>query len=378
MPQRCRNSEFYFHHEGREEHAEKIRLRKFIDSMTTMTEAIVPTAKSEPLLSVENLEVRYRLGPDRVLTAVDKVSFELYPGETLGLVGESGCGKSSLGRAILQLIRPASGRVVFLGQDLTQLAGAALRSMRRQMQIVFQDPRGSLNPRWTVGRIVEEPLRVHRVAESVGRAKLARSMLAQVGLAASHFDQRPAQLSGGQQQRVGIARALVTRPKLVVCDEPVSSLDVSIQAQILNLLQELKENLGVAYLFVAHNLGVVRSLSDRVAVMYLGQFVECAPSAKLFDRPLHPYTKGLIASVLSPDLSAREQLDRAASFAAGDIPGLLNAPSGCRYHTRCPYAEQRCREERPVLENAGSVGDQHRVACHFWREISPISLDASL
>jgi oligopeptide/dipeptide ABC transporter ATP-binding protein len=252
------------------------------------------------------------------------------------LVGESGCGKSSLGRAILQLIHPASGKVSFLGQDLTQLTGSSLRSMRRQMQIVFQDPRGSLNPRWSVGRIVEEPLRVHRVAQRDERKRMAHAMLARVGLAASYFNQRPAQLSGGQQQRVGIARALVTRPKLVVCDEPVSSLDVSIQAQIRNLLQELKESLGVAYLFVAHNLGVVRSLSDRVVVMYLGQFVETAPAAALFDRPLHPYTKGLIASVLRPDLSAREQLDRAASFAAGDIPGLLNAPPGCRYHTRCP------------------------------------------
>jgi oligopeptide/dipeptide ABC transporter ATP-binding protein len=324
----------------------------------------------EPLLSVENLEVRYTLGPDRVLTAVDHVSFELYPGETLGLVGESGCGKSSLGRAVLQLIRPAAGKVNFLGQDLTQLAGAALRAMRRQMQIVFQDPRGSLNPRWTVGRIVEEPLRVHRVAEREARRQTAHAMLAQVGLAPAYFDQRPAQLSGGQQQRVGIARALVTRPKLVVCDEPVSSLDVSIQAQILNLLLELKEELGVAYLFVAHNLGVVRSLSDRVAVMYLGQFVETAPSAALFERPLHPYTKGLIASVLRPDLSARQQLDRASSYAAGDIPGLLNAPPGCRYHTRCPYAQQRCREERPALENAGSESAPHRVACHFWREIA--------
>ena len=292
-----------------------VRFVSFVvrNPVATMSDAIpLNNAKNEPLLSVENLEVRYQLGPGRVLTAVDQVCFELYPGETLGLVGESGCGKSSLGRAILQLIRPASGKVVFLGQDLTQLAGSALRSMRRQMQIVFQDPRGSLNPRWTVGRIVEEPLRVHRIAARAERAQLARAMLAQVGLAASYFDQRPAQLSGGQQQRVGIARALVTRPKLVVCDEPVSSLDVSIQAQILNLLQELKATLGVAYLFVAHNLGVVRSLSDRVAVMYLGQFVECAPSAKLFDRPLHPYTKGLIASVLSPDLSAREQLGRAA------------------------------------------------------------------
>ena len=347
--------------------------------VTSMSDAIPHNnAKGEPLLSVEDLEVRYSLGSDRVLTAVDKVSFQLYPGETLGLVGESGCGKSSLGRAILQLIRPASGKVSFLGHDLTQLTGAALRSMRRQIQIVFQDPRGSLNPRWSVGRIVEEPLRVHRLAERAERQRMALAMLDQVGLAASYFNQRPAQLSGGQQQRVGIARALVTRPKLVVCDEPVSSLDVSIQAQILNLLQELKESLGVAYLFVAHNLGVVRSLSDRVVVMYLGQFVETAPAAALFDRPLHPYTKGLIASVLRPDQTARAQLDAAASFAAGDIPGLLNAPPGCRYHTRCPYAQQRCREERPMLENASSQGDGHRVACHFWREISRIAQGASL
>ena len=352
----------------------------FSGCMATMTDAVPMTgsAKGEPLLSVDNLEVRYALGLGRMLTAVDKVSFELYPGETLGLVGESGCGKSSLGRAILQLIRPASGKVSFLGQDLTQLAGSALRSMRRQMQIVFQDPRGSLNPRWTVGRVVEEPLRVHRLADREERKRMAHAMLAQVGLAPAYFDQRPAQLSGGQQQRVGIARALVTHPKLVVCDEPVSSLDVSIQAQILNLLQELKETLGVAYLFVAHNLGVVRSLSDRVAVMYLGQFVETAPAAALFDRPLHPYTKGLIASVLRPDQTARAQLNAAASFAAGDIPGLLNAPKGCRYHTRCPYAEQRCREERPILENAGNPGDGHRVACHLWRDIARDSQDASI
>jgi ABC-type oligopeptide transport system ATPase subunit len=227
------------------------------------------------------------------LTAVDKVSFRLHPGETLGLVGESGCGKSSLGRAILQLIRPTSGRVWFLGQDLTRLSGAALRSMRRHMQIVFQDPRGSLNPRWRVGRIVEEPLRVHQLANRNERRKLARDMLTQVGLEESYAGQRPGQMSGGQQQRVGIARALVTRPKLIVCDEPVSSLDVSIQAQVVNLLQDLKQRMGVAYLFIAHNLGVVRSLSDRVAVMYLGQFVETARSEQIFSRPLHPYTRGL-------------------------------------------------------------------------------------
>jgi oligopeptide transport system ATP-binding protein len=334
---------------------------------TTLTTA---AAKGEPLLSVEDLVVRYALAAGRVLTAVDQVSFQLYSGETLGLVGESGCGKSSLARAVLQLIRPASGKVTFLGQDLTQLHGASLREMRRQMQIVFQDPRGSLNPRWRVGRIVEEPLRIHRLAQADERKRLAQSMLGQVGLAPIYFAQRPAQLSGGQQQRVGIARALVTHPKLVVCDEPVSSLDVSVQAQIINLLQALKEELGVSYLFVAHNLGVVRSLSDRVAVMYLGQFVEMAPSATLFEKPLHPYTMGLIAAVLRPDLRARSQLDQASSYAAGDIPGLLNAPSGCRYHTRCPYAQQRCREQRPVLENAGAETDRHWVACHYWREIA--------
>jgi oligopeptide/dipeptide ABC transporter ATP-binding protein len=324
---------------------------------------------NNPLLSVEDLEVCFFLSRDRALTAVDKVSFQISPGETLGLVGESGCGKSSLGRAILQLVRPKAGRVWFSGHDLTQISGASLRSMRRQMQIVFQDPRGSLNPRWTIGRIVEEPLRVHRLVGRKERKQRVREMLEQVGLAASYMGHRPAQLSGGQQQRVGIARALITRPKLVVCDEPVSSLDVSIQAQIVNLLQELKQSMNVAYLFIAHNLGVVRSLSDRLAVMYLGQFVETGPSEQVFNRPLHPYTRGLLASVLRPDRTARNQLETAASFAPGDVPGLLNAPRGCRYHPRCPYAQERCREERPAAENAGRPGEEHWVACHFWREI---------
>ena len=329
-------------------------------------------AKIEPLLMVEGLEVRFPLSQNQSLTAVDKVSFRLYPGETLGLVGESGCGKSSLGRAILQLIRPTSGRVWFLGQDLTRLSGAALRSMRRHMQIVFQDPRGSLNPRWRVGRIVEEPLRVHQLANREERKKLALDMLTQVGLEESYAGQRAAQMSGGQQQRVGIARALVTGPKLIVCDEPVSSLDVSIQAQVVNLLQDLKQRMGVAYLFIAHNLGVVRSLSDRVAVMYLGQFVETARSEQIFSRPLHPYTKGLLASVLRPDLAARDQLEAAQRFTAGDVPSLLNPPQGCRYHPRCPYAQQRCREQSPALECASETED-HWVACHWWREIRALA-----
>jgi oligopeptide/dipeptide ABC transporter ATP-binding protein len=326
--------------------------------------------RTSPLLAVEDLEVRFPLSGNRSLIAVDKVSFQLHAKETLGLVGESGCGKSSLGRAILQLIRATSGKVEFLEKDLTRLSGTELRSMRRDMQIVFQDPRGSLNPRWQVRRIVEEPLRVHQLAERNERRRLALEMLAQVGIEESYATQRPGQMSGGQQQRVGIARALVTRPKLVICDEPVSSLDVSIQAQVVNLLQDLQERMEVAYLFITHNLGVLRSLSDRVAVMYLGKFVETASTERLFREALHPYTKGLLVSVLRPDRGAREQLQAAERFTAGDVPSLLNLPRGCRYHPRCPYAQKRCREESPELENAGhKPGDEHWVACHFWREI---------
>lgn len=325
---------------------------------------------ADALLTVEGLEVRFALGRNRFLTAVDRVSLELREGETLGLVGESGCGKSSLGRAILQLIRPTSGKVCFLGRDLTHLSGPPLRSMRRHMQIVFQDPRGSLNPRWKVRRIVEEPLRVHHLASGRKRSGIAREMLAQVGLDETYDDQRPAQLSGGQQQRVGIARALVTHPKLVVCDEPVSSLDVSIQAQVINLLQDLKERMGVAYLFIAHNLGVVRYLSDRVAVMYLGRIVETASSEQLFTEPLHPYTRGLLASVLRADLGARAHVQAVERFVPGDVPSLLNPPQGCRFHPRCPYAAQRCRDESPALENVKTqTGKDHWVSCHFWQEI---------
>jgi len=334
--------------------------------------------RAESLLVVEGLEVRFALGRERFLTAVDRVSFELRQGETLGLVGESGCGKSSLGRAVLQLIRPTAGKVLFLGKDLTKLSGSALRSMRRHMQVVFQDPRGSLNPRWKVRRIVEDPLRVHGLAPRRERGGLARAMLEQVGLEESYDNQYPARLSGGQQQRVGIARALVTHPKFVVCDEPVSSLDVSIQAQVINLLQDLKERMGVTYLFIAHNLGVVRYLSDRVAVMYLGQIVEMASSKQLFREPLHPYTKGLLVSVLRSDIGARAQLKAAERFTSGDVPSLLNPPQGCRYHPRCPYVQERCREEKPLLEKVNGRPDQERwVACHYWQQIRTASKEVS-
>ena len=330
--------------------------------------------RAKPLLVVEGLEVRFALGRGRFLTAVDQVSFHLRQGETLGLVGESGCGKSSLGRAVLQLIRPTAGKVLFLGKDLTRLSGGALRSMRRHMQVVFQDPRGSLNPRWKVRRIVEDPLRIHRLAPRGERGGRVRAMLEQVGIDESYDNQYPARLSGGQQQRVGIARALVTHPKFVVCDEPVSSLDVSIQAQVINLLQDLKERMGVAYLFIAHNLGVVRYLSDRVAVMYLGQIVEMASATQLFREPLHPYTKGLLISVLRSDIGARVQLKAAERFTSGDVPSLLNPPQGCRYHPRCPYVQERCREQKPLLEKVNGRDDQERwVACHYWRQIKTVA-----
>jgi oligopeptide transport system ATP-binding protein len=329
------------------------------------------TVATDTLLQVEELQVTFPIGNGRRITPVDDVSLYIRERETLGLVGESGCGKTTLGRAVLQLIRPTAGTVRFQGQELTQLSGGALREMRRHMQIVFQDPRGSLDPRMRIQEIVEEPLKVQGVGSARERHERVHAMLEQVGLDNSYLRRRPSELSGGQQQRVGIARALVTHPRLVVCDEPVSSLDVSIQAQVINLLKDLQQRLGVAYLFIAHNLAVVRSLSDRLGVMYLGQIVETAPTGRLFDRPLHPYTQGLIASVLSPNRDARAQLEAASVLAAGDVPSVMNPPPGCRYHTRCPFAQEICHEQRPPLEQAvaGDDGD-HWVACHFWREIA--------
>jgi len=320
-----------------------------------------------PVLTVESLTVSFPAARGQRVTVLDGVSFDVGERETVGLVGESGCGKTTLARAVLRLVHSDAGSVRFRGEEITRLSARAMRSMRRHMQMVFQDPRGSLDPRMRIRAIVEEPLRVHRIGSRHERPRLAREMLAQVGLDASYEQQRPAQLSGGQQQRVGIARALVTRPALVVCDEPVSSLDVSIQAQVLNLLRDLKDDLGVAYLFISHNLAVVRALSDRVAVMYLGQIVEIGPAQRLFEHPRHPYTRGLIASALRPDASARAQLAAANRLAPGDIPSLADPPSGCRYHTRCPFAEERCRSERPTLDHTDASG--HLVACHFWREI---------
>jgi oligopeptide/dipeptide ABC transporter ATP-binding protein len=325
------------------------------------------------ILRIERLTVRYATDRGDTITPVDDVSLAIRPGETLGLVGESGCGKSTLGRAILRLLRPDHGSIVFDGNELVGLEGRALRAVRRHLQIIFQDPRGSLDPKMTVGDIVGEPLRVHQLGAKTERRHTVVEMLDAVGLDPTLVDRDPTTLSGGQQQRVGIARALITRPKLVVCDEPVSALDLSVQAQVINLLQDLQRDLGVSYLFIAHNLAVVRHLSDRVAVMYLGQIVEQGPSHQLFARPLHPYTQGLLASVLRTDTEAHHRLEEAQQFVQGDIPSLHDVPSGCRYHTRCPFAQDRCREERPVLELAdGEHAEDHWVACHFWRDLDEL------
>jgi len=318
-----------------------------------------------PLLEVRNLVKHFRVagglfgGRSGLIRAVDGVSFELRRGETLGLVGESGCGKTTTGRCILQLERPTSGEVIFEGRDLTRLGEDELRAVRRKMQVIFQDPYSSLNPRMTVGQIIAEPLAVHGiVTERRSRAQRVRDLLSHVGLLPQHADRYPHQLSGGQRQRVGIARALAVEPALIICDEPVSALDVSIQAQIINLLEDLQAQFGLTYLFVAHDLSVVRHISDRVAVMYLGKIVEITDRKSLYDVPLHPYTKALLSAVPIPDPVLEAQRERVVL--GGEVPSPLNPPPGCVFHPRCPIAVDRCRREVPELRE---IRAGHRAAC---------------
>jgi len=292
--------------------------------------------------------------------AVDDISFDIRRGETLGLVGESGCGKSTTGRTILQLYRPTSGHVYYDGTDLTTLKGSAMRAMRAKIQMIFQDPYASLNPRMTVGEIVGEPLVVHKVGGTKEINERVDQLLAQVGLNAAFANRYPHEFSGGQRQRIGVARALALNPDLIVCDEPISALDVSIQAQVVNLLEDLQDQLGLTYLFIAHDLSMVRHISDRVAVMYLGILVELADRAELYHNPLHPYTQALLSAVPIADPMAEEK--RARIILEGDVPSPVNPPSGCRFRTRCPIAQPRCAEEKPAWRE---LRPDHFAACHF-------------
>jgi oligopeptide transport system ATP-binding protein len=341
--------------------------------MATTAPITVPangTADGE-LLQVQNLKMYFPITQGIILQrqvgwvrAVDDISFGVRRGETLGLVGESGCGKSTTGRAILQLYKPTAGSVEFLGKQLTTLGGGDLRRMRREMQMIFQDPYASLNPRMTVGSIIGEPLEIHGLAKGRAKQERVQELLRIVGLNPYFANRYPHEFSGGQRQRIGIARALAVQPSFIVCDEPISALDVSIQAQVINLLEELQEQFNLTYLFIAHDLSVVRHISDRVAVMYVGKIVELTTRDLLYERPLHPYTKALLSAVPIPDPAIERKRQRI--ILTGDVPSPVNPPTGCRFHPRCPFAQELCREKEPQLLE---VEPNHFAACHFWDEI---------
>ena len=322
---------------------------------------------SEPLISVSGLVKHFvvrrsLLGrPQSLVQAVDGVSFDVAAGETLALVGESGCGKSTVGRLLLRLIDPTAGRVMFEGRDALALTGSDLRRFRSRAQLIFQDPYASLNPRMTVGNMLEEPLLLHTQLSAADRRHRVGELLGLVGLRRDHADRFPHEFSGGQRQRVAIARALTAEPKLIVCDEPVSALDVSIRSQILNLLKDLQDRLGLAYVFISHDLAVVKHIAARIAVMYLGRIVETGPADRIFTEPRHPYTQALLSAIPIASAAGR----RKRRLLPGDPPSPMLPPPGCHLHTRCPHVVDRCRSERPTLESDG----WHATACHVWRDI---------
>ena len=320
------------------------------------------------LLDVRGLQMHFPVSKGVIfqsrvgeIKAVDGVSFQIMRGETLGLVGESGCGKTTIGRCILQLLKPTGGEVRFRGEDLTQLSGKEMRALRKELQVIFQDPYGSLNPRMTVGAIVEEPLIIHKIGDRDERKNRVQELFEVVGLNPNMMDRYPYEFSGGQRQRIGIARALAVNPTFIVCDEPVSALDVSIQAQVINLLRSLQERFDLTYLFIAHDLSVVRHISDRVAVMYLGKIVEITGRDELYQDPKHPYTRALLSAVPIPDPVVEASRERI--ILTGDVPSPIDPPKGCSFHPRCPFAMDVCREITPLLKHT-SRG--HSVACHLY------------
>ena len=337
--------------------------------MTAADGAVIPVSPPQPVLEVEGLTKHFPVNRGIVLSrqvgavrAVDDVSFTLNAGETLALVGESGCGKSTTGRLLIRLIEPTAGSVRYGGRNIFDLGRTEVRGLRRELQIIFQDPYASLNPRMSVGQVIGEPLRVHGLGDRAERQRRVEELLGLVGLSPWHAVRYPHEFSGGQRQRIGIARALAVSPKVIVCDEPVSALDVSIQAQVVNLLKDLQRSFGLSYVFIAHDLAVVKHISDRIAVMYLGKIVELAEKRTLYAAPRHPYTQALLSAIPIPDPT----LNREKRILEGDVPSPMNPPSGCRFHTRCPFVQDRCRRDEPAFRD---IGGGQMVACHFAEQI---------